>query len=142
MKLIVQGKDYEFDENRLTVAEARIIKKYAGLGIAELSDGLEKGDPDAICAFIFLAKKRAGEACRWHDLDDLDLANDIDFEGGEEQEDEDGEPTAVSPKSEPQSDDGTTPTTGTSSTSESSPTASTSDPRTSTDSLSASLITS
>lgn len=80
MIILVKGDKYEFDENKLMTVEARLIKKNTGMGIAEWGEAIQKGDPDALIALIFLAKKRAGEAPRWNDFDDLDLINDIDVE--------------------------------------------------------------
>lgn len=75
VKFAISGTNYDFDESRLTVAEARVIKKHAGFGLAEFGDGLRRGDPDAIVAMLFLVKRRVGEAVRWVDFDDFNLAD-------------------------------------------------------------------
>lgn len=74
MKFRVEGEDYEFDESTLTVAEARLIKKHTGMGLKSFAESSKDGDPDALVAIVFLAKRRANEAVRWQDLDNLDLA--------------------------------------------------------------------
>jgi hypothetical protein len=74
MKFRIEGDDYEFQEDTLTVAEARLIKKHTGMGLKSFVEGSKDGDPDSLAAVVFLAKRRAGEAVRWQDLDSLDLA--------------------------------------------------------------------
>ncbi len=65
---------YEYDDGTMTVAEARFIKKYAGMGLRSWALALQDMDPDALVGLVFLAKRRAGEAVRWQDLDTLDIA--------------------------------------------------------------------
>jgi len=74
MKIRVEGADYEFDDSTLLVEEARLIKKYTGMGLKSFTEASKDGDPDALVAIVYLAKRRAGEAIRWQDLDNLDLA--------------------------------------------------------------------
>jgi len=75
IKFKLDGETYEYDDTSLSVKEARIIKKNAGMGLVSWARGLADGDPDALVAMVWLAKTRAGEAIRWQDLDDLDLAS-------------------------------------------------------------------
>jgi hypothetical protein len=65
---------YEYDDGTMTVAEARIIKKHAGMGLRSWAMALQDMDPDALVGLVFLAKRRSGEAVRWQDLDNLDIA--------------------------------------------------------------------
>lgn len=99
MQFKIEGRTYEFDESRLTVAEARVIKKHAGLGLAEFGDGIRRGDPDAIVSMLFIAKRRAGEAVRWQDFDEFNLA-DIDM-GDEAAAEGDEEDTSDAEQAEP-----------------------------------------
>lgn len=78
MKINVAGQAYNFDETRLTVKEARTIKKYGGLSVRQFANGLSDMDVEAMVAVVFLAKQRAGEVLRWQDLDELNL-NDINL---------------------------------------------------------------
>ncbi|MEU2340067.1 hypothetical protein ABZ608_42180 [Streptomyces sp. NPDC013172] len=123
-KLTVAGDVYEFDGDRMLLAEAREIKKFTGMTIPKWSMGIDEMDPDAIQSLIYLAKKRAGESLRYSDLDSLDFA-DIelepmdDEEAGEEPE---AEQQAVDPT--PLGESGTTPMPGTTDTSAPSPTTS------------------
>lgn len=75
-KFTIEGDDteWEFDENTLFVDEARIIQKHSGYGVNELSQGLQKGWPDALVAMLFLTKRRAGVAVQWKDFDHFNLA--------------------------------------------------------------------
>jgi hypothetical protein len=76
------GEDsYEFDDETMTVDEAREIKKYAGFGLKSWALGLQDMDPDALVGLVYLAKIRAGEAVRWSDLGSLNIG-DIGITGG------------------------------------------------------------
>jgi hypothetical protein len=81
----LSGEPYEYDDSTLSVKEARVIKKNTGMGLVSWARGLADGDPDAMVALVWLAKTRAGEAIRWQDLDDLDLAS-IQLGGGDDED--------------------------------------------------------
>lgn len=74
IKFGLGDSQYEYDDTSMTVAELRIIKKHAGMGLRSWALGLQDMDPDALVGLVFLAKRRAGEAVRWQDLDNLDIA--------------------------------------------------------------------
>ena len=100
MQIKVAGEVYDFDDTKLSVKEARTIKELTGLGISQWGEGIRDGDPDALVAMIYLAKKRSGEAVRWRDLDDLDLMNEVDFindDEGDQADDSDGDEPAEVP---------------------------------------------
>lgn len=80
MIVIVKGEKYEFDQGSMPVGEARLIKERTGMGFAAWAAGVSDMDPDAIVALVFLAKKRAGEAPRWSQFDDLDILKDVDMD--------------------------------------------------------------
>lgn len=69
----VDGTSYDVDLDHITTKELRLLKEHAGLTVAALAAGYLQGDVDAIQGVVFLAKRRAGEAVRWRDLDDLDV---------------------------------------------------------------------
>ncbi|WDO09960.1 hypothetical protein ME763_32235 [Streptomyces murinus] len=139
IKLTVEGAEYEWDSDRLLVAEARELKTHTGLTPPKWMMALDEQDPDAIVGLIYLAKKRAGENLRWSDLDTLDYADftmeavdpeaeddPADGQSGDQPEAQAGvDPTPVSGET------GTIPTSGTSPTSEPSPTTSSTLPETS-----------
>ena len=139
VKLTVEGTEYEWDTDRLLVAEARELKTYTGFTPPRWLAALDEDDPDAIAGLIYMAKKRAGETLRFSDLDGLDYADFSMEPVGPESEQAQGEqagaeagvqsaadPTPASGESGP-----TTPTPDTSSTSEPSPTTSSTPPPTS-----------
>jgi hypothetical protein len=72
VRFTIEGKDYEFDR-KLTVEEAMVIQDKAKLGLNEFDPALLRGNPYALCALIYLGKRRAGEAVRFQDLMGLDL---------------------------------------------------------------------
>lgn len=127
-KITVEGSVYEFDGDRMLLAEAREIKVFTKMTVPVWSRGIDEMDPDAIQSLIYLAKKRAGETLRYSDLDTLDLA-DITLEPMEEEAEGEPEASAVDPT--PPGDSGTTPTPATTDTSVPSPTTSSTAPETS-----------
>lgn len=128
IRLTVEGVVYEFDDNRLLLAEAREIKTLTGMSPAKMFAGLEEADPDSIAAVIFLAKKRAGETLRFSDLGSLSYS-DVNFELLESADSE-GEAQQAAPAGDPTppSGSGTTPTDGTTATLPPSPTTSSTPP--------------
>jgi hypothetical protein len=67
MKFGFEDREYAFDST-LTVEEGIILKEKAGLGVNEVDHALQKGYADAVAAWVFILKRRAGEAIRWQDL--------------------------------------------------------------------------
>ncbi|MFF9097561.1 hypothetical protein ACF1AX_31120 [Streptomyces sp. NPDC014802] len=136
IKLTVEGTEYEWDSDRLLVAEARELKVHTGLTPPRWLAAIDEGDPDALAGLIYLAKKRAGENLRFSDLDTLDY-HDVDLEvedpADEEPTDDGEQPAAEAADPTPVSGESgaTTPTPDTSTTSQPSPTASSTDPSTS-----------
>ncbi|MCI3277528.1 hypothetical protein [Streptomyces cylindrosporus] len=136
IKLTVEGQVYEFDDQKMLVAEAREIKTLTGLTVPKLFAGIDDGDADAIAALVFLAKKRTGETLRFSDLDTLDLADvnldvvqpPVDTESTEQavQDVHEAAVAAVAAAADPTqpSASGATPTDGTGATSVPSPTTS------------------
>lgn len=76
------GTRYEYDDTMMTVKEARVIKEHTKMGLRSWALGLQDMDVDALVGLVFIAKRRAGEAIRWQDLDTLNL-NDINMIEGE-----------------------------------------------------------
>lgn len=108
---MIGDKEYEFEDDKLLVKDARLIKKLTGMGLKSFSEGIKDGDPDALCAMVFLAKRKAGEAVQWKDLDELDLAT-IQSLDDENEEEEEGDKAAsadptVTGESTPESEPGT-----------------------------------
>lgn len=76
IKFELGDNTYEYDDTQMSVKEARLIKQHAGMGLRSWALGLQDMDVDALVAMVFLAKRRAGEAIRWQDLDNMNI-NDI-----------------------------------------------------------------
>lgn len=74
LRFDLDGATYRFDQARLSIAEARLVKRHTGWGYALWDSQIQLLDPDAIAALVLLAKRRAGEDVAWGDLDEVDLA--------------------------------------------------------------------
>lgn len=79
MQFKLDGTEYDVDVDRISVKEMRELKEHAGLGVATLATGVLQGDIDALCALVWLGKRRNNEAVRWRDLDfaPVDLLNQL-----------------------------------------------------------------
>ena len=96
MKFKLEGVEYEFDETKLLVREARELKHYTGMGLKSFGAGLQEGDADALVGMFYLAKRRAGEAVKWADFDEMNLAA-LDMNVVQEPEPDEAEGRAVDP---------------------------------------------
>lgn len=67
MKYLIKDKEYEFDFD-LTVAEAFILKEKAFLTITEFGSALQRVDPHAVCALMYLMIRRNREPVKWEDV--------------------------------------------------------------------------
>lgn len=67
MKYLIKDKEYEFDFD-LTVAEAFILKEKAFLTITEFGSALQRVDPHAVCALMYLMIRRNREPVKWDDV--------------------------------------------------------------------------
>src|SRR5687768_7335487 len=76
---------YEFDQQSMTVAEAREIERHTGMGLRSFSEGLKDGKVDSMIGMIYLAQRRAGRVVKWAEFDDVNIA-DIEVEVDEEEE--------------------------------------------------------
>lgn len=91
IKFELGGNVYEYDDTTMTVKEARLIKQHTSMGLRSWALGLQDMDVDALVAMVFIAKRRAGEAIRWQDLDNINI-NDISITE-DEVVDSEAEPT-------------------------------------------------
>lgn len=89
MKFIIEGTKYEFDDSRLTFAEARALEKATGRTMGEIG---QSGGTDAtsLQAMIWVAMKRTDPTLKFSDLDEMSMG-DIEFV----------EEIAAEPESEP-----------------------------------------
>jgi hypothetical protein len=61
------GTKYEY-KGYLSAADALLIKANTGLTALSLFTALPMGDPGAMVALVFLAKRQAGERVTWDDV--------------------------------------------------------------------------
>lgn len=55
------GKAYDFDDERMSLGEARWVKAETGLHGPEFFKAVQRMDPDAMAALMVIAMRRAGE---------------------------------------------------------------------------------
>lgn len=73
MRFTVEGREYDFDADRLSVGEAQLVHRHTGMGVKSWLVGINDYQPDAWLALVLVAKKRNGEAVTWNDLQNLDF---------------------------------------------------------------------
>lgn len=94
MKFSHGDREFEFDENRLTFAEARAVERVTGITMAEAMDAASKGSALAMQAYMWIAMKRADPPLKFSDLDDMSLA-DFAFTTDEPEAEPEPDPTPV-----------------------------------------------
>lgn len=70
----IEDREYEWD-GEYTTEEAMLFYDKANLGMAEVDAALQRWHPYAAVTFMFILKKRAGEAVRWQDLMHLKVSD-------------------------------------------------------------------
>lgn len=70
MHVTYEDKEYTFDLEEITVAQARTIKASCGLSLMGLEEGLTTGDADALRAVFWLMLCQNGES---PDIDRVDF---------------------------------------------------------------------
>lgn len=74
LKFAVNGRDYAVTLDRLSIAEAREVKRFTGVTLhALMLAGSGQVDGDVLAAVVFLAKRRAGEEIDWAEIDQIDV---------------------------------------------------------------------
>jgi hypothetical protein len=106
MRFTIEGREYDFAQ-KMTVEEAMVFQDKANLGMSQIDEELNRGNPYAVTALIYLGKKRAGEAVRWQDLMGLDL---LTFQRmGDKPADDEVIDAVPERRADPTLPDGTTP---------------------------------
>lgn len=72
MEFKVDGQEYVFDF-KLTVKEAMFIKDKARVAPKDLWFALDRQDPEAVAAFVYVVKRSNGEPVKWDDMMKLDV---------------------------------------------------------------------
>lgn len=79
-KLSVDGRVYEFDQDRLTNVECMAIEKVTGLTFGEWADALQKRSMLAVTALVWVVRKRDEPTLRFSDVEfnvaSLDITDD------------------------------------------------------------------
>lgn len=82
---IGEGREIEFDQDTMTVKEARLLKKITGMGLRQFGEGMRDGDIDALMGMVYLAMRRQGVVIPWRTLDDFNIG-DLDVIADDEDE--------------------------------------------------------
>lgn len=84
MKLVLDGHEYSspiLDLYRVTIGEARTIKRCTGLTLADWRLGLltwGREDPDVLAGLVYLLRSRAGETVDWYELEQINAQDVVD----------------------------------------------------------------
>jgi hypothetical protein len=70
-----QGREWSFDEDRVTVDQYREVKRKYGLTAKAQSEGVNEGDPDALTCLYWFMQTQSGQP-------DAILSDKINFEVG------------------------------------------------------------
>lgn len=68
----IEERKYSFDWE-MTIREAMFVQEKAHVSPRDLWPALDRQDPAAVAAFVFIVKKRAGEVMKWEDILELNL---------------------------------------------------------------------
>jgi len=72
LKFEIEEREYVFDWE-MTIREAMFVQEKAHVSPRDLWPALDRQDPSAVAAFVFIVKKRGGEAVKWDDVLELNL---------------------------------------------------------------------
>jgi hypothetical protein len=85
MKLHVDGKTYDYDQDRMTNIEAMAIEKVTGLTFAEWAEALTNGSMLATTALVWVVQKRDEPTIKFSEVEfelaRLELDDDPDSAG-------------------------------------------------------------
>jgi len=83
----VDGKTYEFDQDRLTNVECMAVEKATGMTTGEWQEALNAGSMLAITALVWLIRKREEPTTKFDEVEfaisSLEIAQDEEPEGKE-----------------------------------------------------------
>jgi hypothetical protein len=75
VKFIASGTKYEFDDAKITFAEARQVEKVTGKTMAEIGRAGGGEDVTTLQAMIWVAMKRVDPTLKFVDLDDMPMGD-------------------------------------------------------------------
>lgn len=73
MKIVHDGRQFDFDLDSVEAHELRLVEQHTAMTFPEWAEGLQRGKVDALVAIVFVAKRRAGDDVEWADLDGLNI---------------------------------------------------------------------
>lgn len=88
---ILCGEKLSFDEERLTVDEARQLKRATGLTVRGFLTGLREYDVDSVVALVWLTRHRGGDPVPWEAIS-FDLFADLEIIRDEDEDTDAGPP--------------------------------------------------
>jgi hypothetical protein len=65
VKIDIDGSEYEYDPDALTLAEAFELKDQTGWGLAAFAQAIDYREPAAFAFIAYFARSRAGEKVDW-----------------------------------------------------------------------------
>lgn len=74
MRINMEGRTAEIDQQRLTFAEGRAVEKVTGLSFVDFGKALGGGSVTALQALIWVAFKRSEPTLKFSDLDDWNMS--------------------------------------------------------------------
>lgn len=72
MKFGIEDREYEFD-GELTIEDSIFLQEKTGLGVNKFFWALDDLEGRSVAAWMYLLKRRAGEAVRWDDMMKLNI---------------------------------------------------------------------
>jgi hypothetical protein len=90
MRVKIEGKEYEFDQKKLPLAEAIALEKVTGMRLPEWNEDFEKGSMLALAGMVWLILRRNGEQIKFSEIEDGSYP--IDLAGIEWNRDDEDEP--------------------------------------------------
>ena len=116
LKFRIDGEEYVYDW-ALTAKDAMFIQEKAHVAPVDLWPALDRLDPSAIAAFMFVIRKRLGEAVQWKDvLEHNVMSFEVIQEDEPDSEEDEASPTEEGSGADPTSKSGKTRKAGTKST--------------------------
>jgi len=87
LRLHVDGKTYEFDQDRITNVECMAIEKAAGMTTGEWEEALNTGSALAVTALVWIVQKRDEPTLKFDEVEfsisSLNIERDEEPEGKE-----------------------------------------------------------
>lgn len=72
LKFEIEEREYVFNWE-MTIREAMFIQEKSHVSPNDLWPALDRRDPAAVAAFVYIVKRRGGETAKWEDILELDL---------------------------------------------------------------------